>query len=123
MQIQGPQSRELVRSIVTGGRCRRACGTSRFFPDPVTIGGAPGVAVAHRVLAASSGYEVFLRPEHAAAVWEAVEAAGATPYGVDIIEPVRVETGMVVTDYDYEPHAAHTVRPWPRPGRRPRRRG
>jgi aminomethyltransferase len=23
---------------------------------------------------------------------------------VDIIEPVRVETGMVVTDYDYEPH-------------------
>jgi aminomethyltransferase len=50
------------------------------------------------------GYEVFLRPEHALAVWEAVESAGATPYGVDIIEPVRVETGMIVTDYDYEPH-------------------
>jgi len=29
-------------------------------------------------------------------------AAGG--YGVDIIEPIRVETGMVVTDYDYEPH-------------------
>src|SRR5918993_1429932 len=48
---------------------------------------------------------VFRRPEHAAAVWEAVEDAGAIPYGVDIIEPVRVETGMIVTDYDYEPQA------------------
>ena len=37
-------------------------------------------------------------------MWEAVEAAGAVPYGVDIIEPIRVETGMIVTDYDYEPH-------------------
>ena len=44
------------------------------------------------------GYELFLRPEDAATVWKAVEAAGAVPYGVDIIEPVRVETGMIVTD-------------------------
>jgi aminomethyltransferase len=33
-----------------------------------------------------------------------VEGAGATPYGADVIEPIRVEVGMIVTDYDYEPH-------------------
>jgi aminomethyltransferase len=50
------------------------------------------------------GYELFLRPEAAPAVWEAVHDAGAVPYGVDIIEPIRVEVGMIVTDYDYEAH-------------------
>jgi aminomethyltransferase len=33
-----------------------------------------------------------------------VEGAGATPYGIEVIEPLRVETGMVVTDYDYAEH-------------------
>ena len=33
-----------------------------------------------------------------------MESAGAVPYGVGIIEPVRVEVGMIVTGYDYEEH-------------------
>ncbi len=103
LQIQGPQSRELVRSIVTGGDVDELRYFT-FFPDPVTIGGAP-VWLSRTGFSGELGYEVFLRPEHAAAVWDAVEGAGATPYGVDIIEPVRVEAGMIVTDYDYEPHA------------------
>jgi aminomethyltransferase len=27
------------------------------------------------------------------------------PYGTDAVEVARIEAGMVVTDYDYEPHA------------------
>jgi aminomethyltransferase len=103
LQIQGPRSRDLVRSIVSGADIDDMRYFT-FFPDPVTIGGAP-VWLSRTGFSGELGYEVFLRPEHAAAVWEAVEGAGATPYGVDIIEPVRVETGMIVTDYDYEPHA------------------
>jgi aminomethyltransferase len=69
----------------------------------VTFGGVP-VWVSRTGFSGELGYEVFLRPEHALSLWDAVEGAGATPYGVDIIEPVRVETGMIVTDYDYEAH-------------------
>ena len=50
------------------------------------------------------GYELFLRPEHALDLWAAIERAGATPYGMDVIEPIRIEVGMIVTDYDYGPH-------------------
>ena len=102
MQIQGPESRDLVRSIVSGATVD-ALEYFSFFPDPVRVGGAP-VWLSRTGFSGELGYELFLRPEHAAAVWHAVEGAGAVPYGVDIIEPVRVETGMVVTDYDYEPH-------------------
>lgn len=102
LQIQGPKSRDLVRSIVSGADVDELRYFT-FFPEPVTVGGAP-VWLSRTGFSGELGYELFLRPEHAAPVWEAVEGAGATPYGVDIIEPVRVETGMVVTDYDYEPH-------------------
>jgi aminomethyltransferase len=102
LQIQGPSSRDLVRSIVSGADVDDLRYFT-FFPEPVTIGGAP-VWLSRTGFSGELGYEVFLRPEHAAAVWRAVEEAGAVPYGVDIIEPVRVETGMIVTDYDYEPH-------------------
>jgi aminomethyltransferase len=101
MQIQGPKSRDLVRTLTDAPVEDLRYFT--FFPEQVTFGGVP-VWLSRTGFSGELGYEVFLRPEHAIALWEAVESAGATPYGVDIIEPVRVETGMIVTDYDYEPH-------------------
>lgn len=102
MQIQGPKSRDLLRSIVSGADVDELRYFT-FFPEQVMVAGAP-VWLSRTGFSGELGYELFLHPEHAPAVWEAVEGAGATPYGVDIIEPVRVETGMIVTDYDYEPH-------------------
>jgi quercetin dioxygenase-like cupin family protein len=67
------------------------------------VGGAP-VWLSRTGFSGELGYELFLAPEHAAQVWEAVASAGAVPYGVAIIEPIRVEVGMIVTDYDYAPH-------------------
>jgi aminomethyltransferase len=51
------------------------------------------------------GFELFLTdPGDAAALWEAVVGAGVTPFGVEAIEVLRIEAGLIVTDYDYEPH-------------------
>jgi aminomethyltransferase len=101
MQIQGPKSRELVRGLTEAPVDELRYFT--FFPQQVTFGGVP-VWLSRTGFSGELGYEVFLEPEHALPLWDAVEGAGATPYGVDIIEPVRVETGMIVTDYDYEAH-------------------
>ena len=101
MQIQGPKSRDLVRTLTDAPVEELKYFT--FFPQPVTFGGVP-VWLSRTGFSGELGFEVFLRPDHALQLWEAVEGAGATPYGVDIIEPVRVETGMIVTDYDYQAH-------------------
>jgi aminomethyltransferase len=51
------------------------------------------------------GYELFLTdPANAEALWNAVVGAGATPFGTDAIEILRIEAGLIVTDYDYEAH-------------------
>jgi aminomethyltransferase len=101
MQIQGPRSRELLRSITDADV--DSLKYFRFIPDPVEVGGVP-VWLARTGFSGELGYELFLRPEHAEDLWAAVEAAGATPYGIEVIEPLRIETGMVVTDYDYQAH-------------------
>ena len=101
MQVQGPKSRDLVRGLTDAPVDDLRYFT--FFPERVTFGGVP-VWLSRTGFSGELGYEVFLEPQHALQLWEAVEGAGATPYGVDIIEPVRVETGMIVTDYDYEAH-------------------
>jgi aminomethyltransferase len=100
MQIQGPNSRDLMRALTDADL--DGLRYFRFFPDPVQVGGVP-VWLSRTGFSGELGYEVFLRPEHAEALWTAVHDAGAVPYGADVIEPIRVEVGMIVTDYDYEP--------------------
>lgn len=101
MQIQGPRSRELLRTLtdvdLDGLRY------FRFIPEQVSVGGVP-VWLSRTGFSGELGFELFLRPEHATDLWEAVESAGAIPYGVEVIEPLRIESGMVVTDYDYAEH-------------------
>jgi aminomethyltransferase len=101
MQIQGPRSRELMRTLTDADV--DTLKYFRFYPEPVKVGGVP-VWLSRTGFSGELGFELFLRPDGADALWEAVEAAGATPYGVEVIEPLRIETGMVVTDYDYESH-------------------
>jgi aminomethyltransferase len=96
-------SRRLIGQVVTSPIDLDTLGYFRFVPEPVLVGGAP-VTLSRTGFSGELGYELFLAPEHAAQVWEAVEVAGAVPYGVGIIEPVRVEVGMIVTGYDYEEH-------------------
>ena len=100
MQIQGPKSRDLMRTLTDADLDHLRY--FRFLPDQVDVGGVP-VWLSRTGFSGELGYEVFLRPEHAEALWTAVHDAGAVPYGADVIEPIRVEVGMIVTDYDYEP--------------------
>jgi glycine cleavage system T protein (aminomethyltransferase) len=101
LQVQGPRSRDLVQSLtdtdISGLRY------FRFLPEQITVGNVP-VWLSRTGFSGELGYELFVRPEGAEDLWAAVQGAGAVPYGVGVIEQIRVETGMIVTDYDYESH-------------------
>jgi aminomethyltransferase len=101
LQVQGPRSREVLQGLTDAD-----LGSLRYFnflPDQVKVGGVP-VTLSRTGFSGELGYELFISPEHANDLWEVVIGAGAVPYGVDVVEPVRIEAGMVVTDYDYEAH-------------------
>jgi aminomethyltransferase len=100
--VIGPRSREIVQKLTDAdvGALRYF----RFYPDPVTVGGAE-VYLSRTGFGGELGFELFLTdPADAAEIWNAVVGAGATPFGAEAIEVARVEAGLIVTDYDYEAH-------------------
>jgi glycine cleavage system T protein (aminomethyltransferase) len=101
VQVQGPGSRDLLRGIARFDI--DAMGYYRFTPEQVEVGGV-AAWVSRTGFSGELGYEVFCRPVDAVRLWEVIEGAGAIPYGVDVVETLRVEVGMIVTDYDYTPH-------------------
>ena len=105
VQVQGPGSRDLLRGISVGDI--DALGYYRFTPEQIEVGGVPAW-VSRTGFSGELGYEVFCSPDDALSLWRAIEDAGAVPYGVDVVETLRVEVGMIVTDYDYTPHTRDT---------------
>src|SRR5712691_2384881 len=100
--VIGPRSRELVQGLTDADVS--ALRYFRFFPDAVKVGRVE-VTLSRTGFGGEMGFELFLtHPEDARALWDAVTGAGATPFGTDAIEILRIEAGLIVTDYDYEAH-------------------
>jgi aminomethyltransferase len=101
LQVQGPRSREALQPLTEAD-----LGSLRYFhfiPEEVEVGGVP-VWLSRTGFSGELGYELFTRPERAEDLWTVIEGTGAVPYGVDVVEPLRIEAGMIVTDYDYQAH-------------------
>ena len=61
------------------------------------------------------GYELIPARGDAERLWLALEQAGVRPVGFNAIDIARVEAGLIVFEYEYEPGQLHPVRPRPRP--------
>ncbi|GBC87816.1 Aminomethyltransferase [bacterium HR12] len=100
----GPRSREVLQTLTAADLSREALRYFRFIPEPVEVGGVP-VYLSRTAFGGELGYELFLTdPADAPRLWNAIVGAGVTPFGVEAIEILRVEAGLIVTDYDYEAH-------------------
>jgi aminomethyltransferase len=100
--IVGPRSREVVSKLCDGDLS--GLRYYRFIPEQVKVGGVP-VWLSRTGFGGEMGYELFTGPEHAEDLWKVVvDEADAPPFGVDAIEILRIEAGMIVAGFDYEPH-------------------
>ena len=100
--VIGPRSREVVQQLTDEDI--GSLGYFRFIPQPIQVAGVD-VHLSRTGYGGELGYELFLLdPSDAGSLWNAVVDAGVTPIGTDAIEIARVEAGLIVTDYDYEPH-------------------
>jgi aminomethyltransferase len=100
--VIGPRSREVVQKLTD-----EDLGSLRYFwfvPHPVSVGGVQ-VQLSRTGYGGELGYELFLvDPADAETLWNAVVGAGAVPIGTDAIEVARIEAGLIIYGYDYEPH-------------------
>lgn len=106
--VQGPNSRDLMKEIIWTSPAQTAIGELEWFRFCVgRIGhfeGAP-VVVSRTGYTGELGYEIFCHPKDAAAVfdavWEAGQKYGLKPMGLEALDMVRIEAGLIFANYEF----------------------
>ncbi|ODN71651.1 DUF1989 domain-containing protein [Methylobrevis pamukkalensis] len=106
--VQGPASREILGEIVWTPPARPSLAELGWFRFTVgRIGGPAGapVVVSRTGYTGELGYEIFCHPKDAAAVFDAVWAAGRPkglmPMGLAALDMVRIEAGLAFAGHEF----------------------
>ena len=86
--IEGPKSRAVLEAL---GLAFRALQPLQV--EDLTWGSV-GLSIVRRAGENIEGYELWLAPANAAALWDALIRAGATPVGTEALELRRIELGV-----------------------------
>ncbi|MGR3571187.1 DUF1989 domain-containing protein [Brevirhabdus sp.] len=106
--VQGPESRDLLKKIIWTAPHQPAFDELGWFRFTVgRIGDEHGlpVVVSRTGYTGELGYEVFCHPKHAPEVFDAIWAAGQDhglrPMGLEALDMVRIEAGLIFAGYDF----------------------
>ena len=98
--VQGPASREVVQRLTHADLS--SLRYFHFLPERVRVAGIP-VWLLRTGFSGELGYELVPDPDDAPALWGALGDVGVRPFGLDAVEMLRVEAGLVIVGVDYEP--------------------
>ena len=108
LAVQGPNSRDILRPIVRPAPGRPALDDLTWFTFTEGRLGSDGpeVLVSRTGYSGELGYEVWCHPDDGGAVWDAVwvagRDAGIAALGLDALDIVRIEAGLIFKGYEYE---------------------
>ncbi len=96
--INGPGSRALLSQLCS--RDLSSLRWYRFWPEQVEVGGV-SCWVSRSGYSGELGYELFFAPDDGERLWGLLTSAGARPYGLDAIEWIRIESGLIAMGADF----------------------
>ncbi|MDC0488123.1 aminomethyltransferase family protein, partial [Amylibacter sp.] len=106
--VQGPNSRDLMKNIIwTAPHQPQLEDLAWFRFTPARIGDEHGVpiVVSRTGYTGELGYEIFCHPKHCTevfdAVWKEGQKYGIKPMGLEALDMVRIEAGLIFADYDF----------------------
>ena len=107
--VQGPLSREILSEIVWTSPAQTPFAELRWFRFSVArLDGPTGIPIiASRTgYSGELGYELFCHPKDAPALWDRVLEAGAphglTPLGLEALDMLRIEAGLIFAGYEFD---------------------
>jgi aminomethyltransferase len=97
--IQGPDSFGVLSRLT--GADLTSLAYFQVIPGRVKVAGVRGL-LTRTGFTGELGYEFFIEDaENAVVVWDAIAAAGARPFGLDAVEMLRIECGLLIQEEDY----------------------
>ena len=109
LAVQGPESRELMKKLVWTPPTQPPLEELKWFRFLVgRFGGYDGipVVVSRTGYTGELGYEVFCHPDDGPAVWDAIWEAGQEhglkPLGLEALDMIRIEAGLIFAGYEFD---------------------
>jgi aminomethyltransferase len=106
--LQGPRSRDILKDLIWTAPRQPTIGELEWFRFTVgRIGGFEGtpVVVSRTGYTGELGYEIFCHPKDALtvldAVWEAGQPHGLKPMGLEALDMVRIEAGLIFAHHEF----------------------
>jgi aminomethyltransferase len=106
--LQGPLSRDILKEVVWTAPAQPTIGELEWFRFAVArIGGFEGapIVVSRTGYTGELGYEIFCHPKDALSVFDALWAAGEKhglrPMGLEALDMVRIEAGLIFANYEF----------------------
>ncbi len=108
LQVQGPKSRDILQQIIWTRPDQATLEELEWFRFSIArLGDEHGIplVVSRTGYTGELGYEVFCHPKDAPAVWDAIWEAGKqyglTPLGLEALDMLRVEAGLIFAGYEF----------------------
>jgi aminomethyltransferase len=109
LAVQGPLSRDILRDIIWSPDTQPNLDELKWFRFLIgRIGDYAGipVIVSRTGYSGELGYEVWCHPSDGPAVWDAIWEAGAPrgmkPLGLDALDMLRIESGLIFAGYEFD---------------------
>ena len=106
--VQGPESRDLLRKLVWTAPHNPEfdqLGWFRFTPARLHNESGTAFVLSRTGYTGELGYEVMCHPKDCNeifdAIWEAGQEHGIKPMGLDALDMVRIEAGLIFAGYDF----------------------
>ncbi len=100
LALQGPTARAILMQLTDAG----IAGLKFFRLTATSIRGMP-VEISRTGYTGDLGFEIWMQPEHALAIWDALIEVGANygmaPAGMLALDVARLEAGLMLIDVDY----------------------
>jgi aminomethyltransferase len=107
--VQGPLSREILKDVIWTPPTQpdvEELGWFRLAIGRIGDYHGPAVVVSRTGYSGELGYEIFCHPKDAVAVFDAVWAAGEPhgmiPTGLEALDMLRIESGLIFAGYEFD---------------------
>jgi aminomethyltransferase len=107
--LQGPKSREILKEVIWTAPSQPKIEELAWFRFAIArIGdfGGPPVVVSRTGYTGELGYEIFCHPKDGLkvldAIWAAGEEHGLKPMGLEALDMLRIEAGLIFANYEFD---------------------
>lgn len=108
IQVQGPNSRRILESIIWTRPDQATVTELAWFRFAIArLGDHDGIPliVSRTGYTGELGYEIFCHPDDAVALWDAIMAAGSdhglAPMGLEALDILRIEAGLIFAGHEF----------------------